>query len=182
VTLAGRSLPLAFVSENQINALMPYDVPVNTRLQLLVRRGNSYTAPEPVLVAPAQPAIFSLDQTGSGQGHIYVAPGQVLAGPAAPARPGDVLVIYCAGLGAVNPAVAAGQSAPSSPLARTVDPVTLTIGGVEAEVFFSGLAPTFAGLYQVNAIVPAGVAPGDAVPVVLSVAGQSSPPVTMAVR
>ncbi len=185
VTLAGRPLPLAFVSENQINALLPYDVPVNTRLQLLVRRGTSYTAPEPVLVAPAQPAIFSFDLTGVGQGHIYVASAtgaQTMAGPAAPARAGDVLVIYCAGLGAVNPPVGAGQPAPSSPLARTASPVTLTIGGVEAEVFFSGLAPTFAGLYQVNAIVPPGVAPGDAVAAVLNVAGQSSPPVTMAVR
>ncbi len=41
---------------------------------------------------------------------------------------------------------------------------------------FSGLAPSFAGLYQVNAVVPAGVTPGNDVPVVLSVSGQDNPP------
>jgi len=44
------------------------------------------------------------------------------------------------------------------------------------------LTPGLAGLYQVNVAVPAGIAMGDAVPVVLSVAGQSSPAVTIAVR
>ena len=67
-------------------------------------------------------------------------------------------------------------------MARTVDLVNVTIGGVPAQVDFSGLAPGFAGLYQVNAVVPAGVTPGNDVPVVLSVAGQTSPPVTMAVQ
>jgi len=51
-----------------------------------------------------------------------------------------------------------------------------------AQVAFSGLTPGFAGLYQVNAVVPSGIAAGDTVPVVLSVAGQTSPAVTMAVR
>ena len=63
-----------------------------------------------------------------------------------------------------------------------MNPVTLTIGGVNAQVQFAGLAPFFTGLYQVNAVVPNGVQPGNAVPVVLNVAGQSSTPVTMAVQ
>ena len=64
----------------------------------------------------------------------------------------------------------------------TVDTVTVTIGGVDAPVPFAGLAPGFAGLYQVNAVVPAGVTPGNDVPVVLSVSGQDGPPVTMSVQ
>ena len=47
-------------------------------------------------------------------------------------------------------------------------PVTVTIGGIDAPVVFQGLAPNFVGLYQVNVVVPAGVAPGDAVPLVLT--------------
>jgi len=44
------------------------------------------------------------------------------------------------------------------------------------------LTPGLAGLYQINAIVPADITTGEAVPVTVSVAGQTSPPVTMAVR
>ena len=62
-----------------------------------------------------------------------------------------------------------------------MNPVSVTIGGQNAAVSFSGLTPGFPGLYQINAVVPSGVS-GDAVVVVVSVAGQSSPPVTMAVQ
>ncbi len=60
--------------------------------------------------------------------------------------------------------------------------VTVKIGGVDAEVAFAGLVPGYTGFYQVNATVPRGVMLGDAVEVVLTVAGLSSAPVTMAIR
>jgi uncharacterized protein (TIGR03437 family) len=56
-------------------------------------------------VFSSAPAILSTAGNGLGQGHIYVAntPGsQILADQSAPAKAGDVLVIYCVGLGAVN--------------------------------------------------------------------------------
>jgi uncharacterized protein (TIGR03437 family) len=63
-----------------------------------------------------------------------------------------------------------------------VNPLSVTIGGVTAQAQFAGLAPGYPDLYQVNAGVPSGVQAGSALPVVLSIAGQISPPVTMAVR
>jgi uncharacterized protein (TIGR03437 family) len=100
-----------------------------------------------------------------------------------PAHAGDVIVIYCNGLGAVNPPVASGAPAPSvEPLARTVNPLTLTTGSVNATVNFAGLAPGSPDLYQVDAVVPSGVTPGDQVSMVLTIAVQTSPTVNMAVR
>lgn len=58
----------------------------------------------------------------------------------------------------------------------------MTIGGKRAQVQFAGLTPGFAGLYQINAVVPAGVTPGNDVSLQLTIAGQSSPVVTIAVR
>jgi uncharacterized protein (TIGR03437 family) len=59
----------------------------------------------------------------------------------------------------------------------------MTIGGVQVTPLFAGLTPGFTGLYQINAIVPAGVVPGDQVPVVITVGGAyQSPTVTMAVK
>ena len=102
--------------------------------------------------------------------------------PAKPASRGDAVVIYCTGLGAIDSTLAPGVAAPLSPVAKTLTPATATIGGLPAEVFFSGLTPGFFGLYQVNAFVPSGVTPGTDVPVVITIAGASSPPVTLAIR
>jgi uncharacterized protein (TIGR03437 family) len=60
--------------------------------------------------------------------------------------------------------------------------VQVTVGGIEAQVSFAGLSPGSVGLYQINTVVPVGVTPGTAVPVVVSVAGQASRTVTMAVQ
>ncbi len=183
VLIGGRPMPHLFTSDQQVNAMVPYDLEVNTRHQILVRRGPTYARPVAVDVAAAQPAIFRLTGT---QGHIYkfTATGQqTLADAANPVRAGDVIVIYCEGLGAVDPPVPAGAAAPGvEPLARTVNAVRLTIGGVEAGTSYRGLAPGFSGLYQINATIPPGVSPGDAVPVQLQVAGQTSAPATIAVR
>jgi hypothetical protein len=75
--------------------------------------------------------------------------------PSAPAQAGDLLVIYCAGLGVTNPPVGDGVASPSSPQAQTQAPVTVTIGGQNANVVFAGLTPTLVGLYQVNVTMPA---------------------------
>ncbi len=82
----------------------------------------------------------------------------------------------------MQPAVADGAAAPASPLAQTSDPVTLTIGGQSAKVLYAGLAPGFAGLYQIDTIVHAGItAPAD-VPVVITVDGIASPAVSLALQ
>ena len=91
-------------------------------------------------------------------------------------------MIYCSGLGDVDPRQIAGVPVPATPLTTTLEAVTVTIGGRPAQVFFAGLTSGFTGLYQVNAFVPTGVTPGDSVPLVISQSGRSSPPVTIAVR
>jgi uncharacterized protein (TIGR03437 family) len=103
-----------------------------------------------------------------------------------PAAPGDTIQIYTTGLGAVS---AAGRTlrtgdvppADGSVLYRTVETPRVTIGGRDASVGFAGLAPGFAGLYQVNVVVPAGITAGDDVPVVISIGGASDQ-ATIAIR
>jgi len=185
VFLANRPLPLVFVSPNQINAIIPYDIPVNARQHLLVRRGTTQSLPESVEVQAAQPGIFTRDNSGRGDAIVIVAypdGSQALAGPDNPVTAGDVIVIYATGLGDVDPRAVAGSGTPVTPLSNALAPVRLTIGGVEAQVLFAGLTPGFTGLYQINAVVPDGVEPGDAVLMVASQGNRTSPPVTVAVR
>ena len=107
-----------------------------------------------------------------------------------PASVGDAIQIYFTGGGKATPngdptksPLATGSVAPldGSVIYNTVQTPTLTIGGVSAQVLFSGIAPGNAGLYQVNAVIPAGIASGDNVPMVLTL-GATSDTATIAIR
>ena len=121
-------------------------------------------------MAAAQPAVF---QT-SGQGIVTDA-SRNLIGPGNPAQTGEAIVIYCAGFGAVNPAIPDGFTAPNAPLSRTVSPVTVTIGGQDAVVSFSGSTPGFAD-YTKSMQPCKGVLDrsGNQIPASISVQGQTS--------
>jgi len=75
---------------------------------------------------------------------------------------GELAFLYAAGLGAVNNQPATGAAGPGVPLAETVQRVQVTIAGIPCDVQFAGLAPGFAGVYQVNFRVPNDVTSGQA--------------------
>ena len=185
ISLGGRLLPLLFSREDQVNAIVPFELTdrLNESLPLLVRRTDtlSFSVSEPVFMMAARPGVFTQNQSGSGPGAIQSnANFQIVTGTN-PVKGGDAVIIYCGGLGAVTPDVASGAEAPGSPLARVDGEVVVTIGGLEAQVLFAGLTPTFASLYQINVIVPQGLSPGQA-EVVVSIDGQTSTVVTLFVE
>jgi uncharacterized protein (TIGR03437 family) len=179
VILQGRRLPLLFVAGQQINAVVPFEVAVNTRLPLVVRRGSAATAVETVTMAPAQPSIITAP--GASSPAVYTVQGDLVSA-ARPARRGEPLVIYCVGLGPVTPPVPDGQTSPGAPVASTTTPLTATIGGRPADVFFAGLTPGFVGLYQVNLAAAADTPSSSAAQLVLTIAGQSSTPVAIPIE
>ena len=180
---------LFFASGGQVNAELPRTLLPGALRQIVARRGNFTSRPGEVAVAAASPGIFTVNLQGTGQGAILDAAataeagGAVLAAPGTAAPRGGIVSIYCEGLGRVTPEPAPGQPAPSAePLARTALPVTVTIGGREARITYSGLAPGYFGLYQINAFIPEDAPAGDAVPVAVSVGGVASNVATLAVR
>jgi uncharacterized protein (TIGR03437 family) len=114
----------------------------------------------------------------------FVAPLGAIPGVVSqPASTGDVLTIYCSGLGAVTNTPTTGAVAGSGATLSTVQgTVSVTIGGKSASVLFAGLSPGFIGLYQVNVQVPTGVASGNAVPVIITTANLNSNTAAIAVQ
>ncbi|MEP6961190.1 MAG: putative Ig domain-containing protein [Acidobacteriota bacterium] len=177
--IAGQPAPVFFTSDGQMNAIIPYGIPTDGPVPVTALRDSVFAPTKSVPIVPAAPGIFMY---GDRQG-IIVGPTILdLANSDHPVKGGDVVVVYCTGLGEVNPTLAAGSPTPTAFFTRTVNTVTMTIGGIAARVDFSGLTPGSTGLYQVNAVVPAGVTPGDRVPVVLTAAGQLSAPAFISIR
>ena len=174
VIIAGRTVPLFYASPGQINAVVPFGLNTNTAYSVLIQRDLAISSPVPIDVADGQPGVFLNGGYAIVEDYRGTAPA-FLVTPSAPAQAGDTLVIYCAGLGVTNPPPADGAASPSSPPAQAQAPVTVSIGGQTANVAFAGLTPTLVGLYQVNVVMPPGVTPGNAVPVTLTVSGQTSP-------
>lgn len=171
VTVDGAPVPLFAVDnvrgQEQINFQVPWEVAGEQVANIAVTANGVTSTPKQVVVA-AQPGIFNYSSGGKVFGSILHANFQ-LADMNHPAKAGETVLIYCTGLGPVN--FRPGDGAPAQGQVTVAKP-TVTIGGVAAAVNFSGLAPNFVGLYQVNAVVPGGVHGNQ--PVRISIDGAAS--------
>ncbi|MCX6615448.1 MAG: hypothetical protein NTZ98_05035 [Acidobacteria bacterium] len=175
--------PLLYVGPNQINFQVPPGVSVATSIPAQLSRPDGTALVTTTSFAASAPGIFTLLMNGQGQAVVLNQDNTVNFGTN-PARRGSLIQIFATGAGETTPALAAGEAAPAggNPLVLTKVQPTVTIGGKNAKVQFSGMAPGFVGLWQINAEVPADVTPGMALPLVITAAGASSNTVTIAVQ
>jgi uncharacterized protein (TIGR03437 family) len=140
-------------------------------IQYLGNNTNSVTVP----VGQTSPGIFVISAAGvtPEQGAILNQDSSI-NGATNPAATGSVIQIYATGEGVTTPASTDGKLAQGTTFPAPVAPVSVTIGGVAANIAFAGTAPGgVAGFLQVNAVVPAGV-PSGPQPIVLTVGPNSS--------
>ena len=178
VTFDSFLAPLLFVSPQQINLQVPYEITGST-VTIVVNVSGQSSRPLLLSTTPVSLGMFSRSQTGTGEAAILDA-GFRLVTSNNPASPGDTVSIYATGLGQVSPPIASGSPAETDVLHTTVVQPTVLVDGLSARVTFSGLTPSFVGLYQINFEVPQNVARGTAVSVSLMAKGQTGNPVTMA--
>ena len=176
--------PLFYASSGQVNLQVPWELAAQAASPLSATLDGRTGVAQTVQLAPFSPGIFTMNSQGTGQGAILDGVNSRLVDNYNPAVPGStILQIFCTGLGAVTYQPPSGSPAPASPpLAETTTMPTVTVGTVPANVLFSGLAPDYVGLYQVNAMLPAVAPAGSAVPVVISIGGAASNTVTIAVQ
>jgi len=175
-------IPLFYVSPAQINALLPYELVPGT-YQLAVESLSGRGPGISLLVSAYAPGIFTVSSNGSGQGIFVVAQDGSLVSNNSPARRGSVVSIYATGLGAVDPPVTSGDAGNAiEPLNRTLLTPMVRFDTYDGDVLYSGLAPGFAGLYQINVKVPAGVSSAYNIPVSLTIGGAASNRVTIPIQ
>ncbi len=169
VTVNGRPAPLSFVSPTQINFQVPYATSEPYATIEVISNG-AHSNQVTLYTNLSAPGVFTLTNNG-GTFPAGIGPAAVLHAdyslvtPEHPATAGETLQLYMTGLGSVTPPVDDGAAAPSSPLSKVdgnifVDILDQNFLDSMADVSFAGLAPGFAGLYQINFTVPSGVASG----------------------
>ena len=175
VTVGGIAAPVYSVSngngQEQVNFQVPFAVAGHSTAAVVVTRDNQASAPVDVPVAVVQPGVYTTDGT---QAIVVHNADYTLATAARPLEPAEFAYLYVSGLGLVSNAPPDGAGGPASPPAMASADVRVTLGGVACEVQFAGLAPGFAGVYQVNFRVPAGAA-GGSQDMVVSANGVASP-------
>jgi uncharacterized protein (TIGR03437 family) len=174
--------PLLYTMANQLSAIVPYEVSGQAQTSIQVEYQGVRSTPFTVAVAPTAPGIFTLNESGSGQGAIMNQDGSI-NGPGNPAAGGDVVSIYGTGEGQTTPLGTDGIIVTAADLRQPVQTVTVSIGGQNATVLYAGSAgDEVAGLLQIDARVPLGITPSTATPVTITIGGSSQPGVTMAVQ
>jgi uncharacterized protein (TIGR03437 family) len=170
VLFDGVAAPIVYAKSGQICAIVPYQVSGQATTEVVVEYEGRRSAPVVLPVVSRTPAVFTLDASGAGQAAMLNETG-CCNSVRNPAVRGTVASLYATGEGLPLLAGAKGQAIPL--------PLQVTVGGVPAQIVWSGNM----GVLQVNFRVPEDAPVGDAIPLVLTVGdASSSTAVTLAVR
>jgi len=166
VYVNGSPAPLLYVSSSAINVLSPSSWYPNNGwgyVTFQVYNNGTYSNAVRVFAQNNAPGVFGLGGSATGQGAILHANTSVIADSSNPAHPGDIVSIFATGLGitADQPDVD-GSAGLFSPLTSAW---SVYMGGVQCDPLqisnYAGLAPYYAGLYQINVTVPSGTGTGN---------------------
>lgn len=194
VTLAGTTLSvqdssgalrlaqLILASPGQVNFLVPPGTAAGSA-QFTLYAASGATATGSVQIAPVAPSIFTLPGTS--------VPAAIALRVAANGSQSPVSVFECAGancsaatmdLGAAGDSLVLTLFATGLRKNSGLGNVRATADGVDAPVLFAGAQTEFAGLDQVNVVLPVSLRGRGSVPIILTVDGQNTNTVTVNIR
>jgi uncharacterized protein (TIGR03437 family) len=163
--------PILYASSGQTSVMVPYGVFGRTTTSIVVEYSGVQSTALTYNVVLSAPGVYTLNQQGTGPGAILNQDGVTVNSVTTPEKRGNVIAIYMTGEGQTSPQGVDGAIIPpvASALKLPVLPVTVTVGGVDAQVVYAGSAPGLvSGVMQVNVIIPL-TAPTGTVPVVVTV-------------
>jgi len=168
VLVEGRPAPLYFLSPTLINFYVPMASPTSGTMDIVVQRQSTgqILASSTLQAAVATPGFFTTTQNGRGQ-IAALNEDNTINSAANPVGRGRVIQLYASGQGFLPDAPPDGEPAPTSRLISTPSRPRVIVNTGDAEVQFSGLAPGFVGVWQINVKVPETVPPGNNVVVAI---------------
>ncbi|WP_155121611.1 BACON domain-containing protein [Bryobacter aggregatus] len=150
VEVNGVAAPLFYVSEGQINAQMPYEIEVGNATVVVTTNGVAGKA----TVIPIQASAPGIFLNPNSTRALVQNEDYSLNGATNPAKVGTYITGYLTGQGVLDNPVPTGMSAPLAPLSIPQAPVSVSIGGVPAKLYFAGLTPGLIGVFQINVQIP----------------------------
>ena len=161
VTFNGLSAPILYSSSVQTSVIVPYGVAGSGTASVVMKTTGGQTTPAfSIPVAATVPGVFAVNGGGTGAAVVLNQDGTLNSATNAAAK-GSVVVLFATGEGQTDPAGQDGLVLNTDVFRQPVLPVSLTIGGVTAQVFYAGSAPGgLSGMMEVEALVPATAASG----------------------
>jgi uncharacterized protein (TIGR03437 family) len=152
VSIDGTDAAVYDVRSTQITFLIPYATQPGLHNVQITTGGGTVTGS--VRVITTSPGLFTKDTQNPPHGAVRNQDGITENSTTAKAKRGDIISIYGTGPGGLNQSPDDGAAPGSNPLIRTKSTPLVYIGGVLADVQFSGLNPDAPGLWQINATIP----------------------------
>jgi uncharacterized protein (TIGR03437 family) len=167
VTMGSEALPLFWVSPTQIRAVLPADA--SAAENLIVHTPGGVSSPFTFQVQAFAPAILPVDSgSQAGLSRVVRQKNGEVANFTNPIHAKDTISIFMTGLGPTVPAVAPGDVTPATPPSLLVTQPVVTLGGMNLNVSFAGLAPGEVSVYRVDAYVPWNIRGASQAPLVVT--------------
>jgi uncharacterized protein (TIGR03437 family) len=162
VTVNSKSAFVYYISPTQVNVLTPPDA-LPSSVQVIATNNGTASAAFSVAAQGVSPSFFVFNGgpyvIGTHVNGSLLGPTSLYQGLTTPAKPGETVVLYANGFGAV-------------PVGTALSPLpVIGIGGAQAVLQFAGLISP--GLFQFNVVVPSSASDGD-LPIIATYNGAST--------
>ena len=171
--------PIFYSTFGQVGIQIPEELAGQTSATVQVTSGGQTSVSRNITLDTAAPGIFTLNQAGTGPAAMLHQDGVTPVTAANPAQPNEVVILFGTGFGTTNPALATGAFSSGNRVATTP---SVTVDGVQVQPDFSGRAPGFVGLDQINVKLPSSTRAGNDITIQMTSGVRQSNSVTTSVR